>query len=288
MISGVRNAFSKLNPENVRAEADRVVRIRLHAASDVGYDAMFDYLLPETMSAEKRRLLAAERLLTARDEPAVQCDVDIYQSGFPAPARAFYFHEANPAATVRDVLAAKEDLRLPLARAFPPFRQAVVRDVVHSVAVENAVFSLATSLPNIAPFLGLIWAPAEFASDTAFLTMNQVKMTFQLAGASDRPIGYGEQKTEIAGIVAGAFGWRALARELIGKIPMGGGIIPKAAVAYAATHVVGQSIERYYRLGYQYTRGERKAAYSDAFEKGKAIAGNLLERFRNRNQTHLK
>ena len=47
----------------------------------------------------------------------------------------------------------------------------------------------------------------------------------------------------------GAFGWRALARELVGKIPMGGGLIPKAAIAYAGTRVVGLSLERLYRIG---------------------------------------
>jgi hypothetical protein len=93
-------------------------------------------------------------------------------------------------------------------------------------------------------------------------------------------VGYREQKGEIATMVAGAFGWRALARELVGKIPMGGGLLPKAAIAYAGTRVAGMSLERYYRLGRGYTRAERRQAYEDALERGKTFATSLLEGLR--------
>ena len=63
--------------------------------------------------------------------------------------------------------------------------------------------------------------------------MNQIRMGFMIAGASDREVGYMEQKGEIAAVIGSAFGWRALARELVGKIPFGGGLIAKAGVAYA-------------------------------------------------------
>ena len=107
--------------------------------------------------------------------------------------------------------------------------------------------------------------------------MNQIRMGFLLAAASDREVGYREQRSEIASIAMGAFGWRALARELVGKVPFGGGLIPKAAIAWAGTFVAGLSLERLYRLGYGFTRVERRTAYEDAFENGKQIAGMLLE-----------
>ena len=145
------------------------------------------------------------------------------------------------------------------------------------------VFAIATALPNIVPsMIEIPWAFGEFASDTAFLTANQIRMAFYLAAASDRPVGFREQRSEIASIVAGAFGWRTLARELIGKVPFGGGLIPKAAIAYAGTFVVGKSLERLYRLGYAFTRDERHAVYEEAYEYGRQIAGMLLEGLRPR------
>jgi hypothetical protein len=138
-----------------------------------------------------------------------------------------------------------------------------------------------TALPDVVPSLiSIPWAAGEFTSDTAFLTVNQIRMAFQLAAASDRPVGYREQKSEIASILAGAFGWRALARELIGKVPFGGGLLPKAGIAYAATFAVGLSLERLYRLGYGFTRAERRAVYEEAFEHGKQIASMLLNNLR--------
>jgi len=114
------------------------------------------------------------------------------------------------------------------------------------------------------------------------LTANQIRMAFYLSAASDRQVGYREQKSEIASIVAGAFGWRALARELIGKVPFGGGLLPKAGIAYAGTFAVGVSLERLYRLGYGFSRDERKAVYEEAYEHGRQIAGMLLAGLRQR------
>ena len=78
-------------------------------------------------------------------------------------------------------------------------------------------------------------------------------------------------------IAASAFGWRALARQLVGKIPLGGGLIPKAAIAWAGTFAVGLSLERLYRLGYGFSRAEREAVYKDAYQRGREVAGLLLE-----------
>jgi hypothetical protein len=151
------------------------------------------------------------------------------------------------------------------------------------VAKENALFCLATALPDVVPSLAMIpWTVGEFTSDTAFLTMNQIRMAFLLAAASDRNIGYREQRSEIGSLVAGAFGWRAIARELVAKVPFGGGLIPKAGIAWAGTFAVGLSLERLYRLGYGFTRAERHTAYEEAYENGKQIAGMLLDGFRQR------
>jgi hypothetical protein len=57
-------------------------------------------------------------------------------------------------------------------------------------------------------------------------------------------------------------------------------LIPKAAIAYAGTWTAGVSLERVYRIGYGLTRKERKAAWEEAFEKGREIAAQLMARVR--------
>jgi hypothetical protein len=282
LLSQLRQVASRLNPAEIRQLAERRLFIKLQSASDAGYDALFNFLLPETLSIEKRRRLA-ERI-TLEGEPGASGSFDLIladRSIQPAPD-AFLFDPDRGQVLINDILEQREALSLPLARMFPPFRDAVSRRAIQQAATENAVFSIVTALPNIAPYAGLVWTPAEFASDSAFLTLNQLRMLFQLGAANDRSIGFGEQKSEIGSIVAGAFGWRALARELAAKIPAGGGVIPKAAIAFAGTWVLGASLERLYRIGYGFTRAERSAAYEEAFERGKQTAAMLLERWRKR------
>ena len=275
-IKHLKGAIANLNPDEVREQAERPIRIGIHAATELSFFHMESYFAPASLSGGRRS--EAERML-ARVEPATPnnlFDIEIHSEGAGEPPGSFLFSFDEPERTVRRILAKHPGLALPLARNLAPFRQPVVDRIVHSVARENAVFSLATALPDIIPLISLPWAAGEFASDTAVLTANQVRMTFLLGAASDRAVGYREQKTEIASIVGGAFGWRSLARELVGKIPLGGGLIPKAAIAYAGTWVVGRSIERLYRFGYRLTRQERHDAYEQALERGKAIAGSLL------------
>jgi uncharacterized protein (DUF697 family) len=178
---------------------------------------------------------------------------------------------------VREILLQYPDYSLALASRFPAFRAAAIERTIRQISGENALFALFTALPSVIPNLvSLGWAAGEFTSDTAVLTANQVRMAFLIAAASGRPVGYIEQKSEIASILAAAFGWRAIARELAGKIPLGEGLIPKAAIAYAGTYAVGRSLEHYHRLGRWLAAAERRAAYREALEGGKRFARQAL------------
>lgn len=284
----VRDAIRKLDPEDIRKHTERPLRLLLYADSDRQYQEMEEYLVPRELSAAKRAQV--RRLVYRGSEgvgPKTQGDLEIYfdpSHDLDGTSDVFGFDPAKPAATVHQVLDRRPDLAVPLALHVLPFRQEVSHRMVKKVAKENALFSLATAIPDIVPFITLPWAVGEFASDTAFLTANQIRMSFLLAAANDRDIGYHEQRGEIASIVLGAFGWRALARELVGMIPWGGGLMPKAAIAYAGTRVVGLSLERYYRLGKAYTRTERRVAYQEALERGKQIVGAMVESFQHRNR----
>jgi len=290
-LQQIRTGISNLNPAAIREQADRPMRVLVQAASSSSYAAVEDFLAPANLSTEKR-METAQVLIRACDPGADgRFHLVLFERGTAAPEGwninedAFRFDVQRLDRLVDDVLKHKPDYALALARIFPAFRVAVTRNTIHTISKENALFSLMTALPNVLPSLAeLPWAVGEFASDTAVLTANQIRMAFLLAGASDREVGYGEQRSEIGSIVAGAWGWRAAARQLSGKIPFGGGLIPKAAIAYAGTYVVGLSLERIYRIGYGLTRDERKDAYEAALAKGKDVAAGLLAKVRSSGQ----
>jgi hypothetical protein len=281
ILKQIRLAVEQLNPSEVREAAERPVRILLRASSSEGYAAMEDFLCPRELSRSKRMELA--QCIFRQDDAGVPDDVDVLlvERGVPGPPSAIEFDRAKPERCVRAVLDLEESLGLPFARRFTPFRGPVSERIIARVSRENAMFSMATSLPNIAPgILALPWALPEAVSDTTVLTINQIRMAFLLAAASDRPVGYREQKMEIGGIIAAAFGWRGIARQLAGKIPLGGGIVPKAAIAYAGTYVEGMSLERMYGRGYGFTRSERSLAYGSALERGRAMVEAFVDAYR--------
>jgi uncharacterized protein (DUF697 family) len=281
LLGQLKHALTNLNPAEVRAEAARPVRIGLIASSPFVLGRMEAFLAPPHLSPERR----AEALRSLIRGSGANCDIVLYESSLLGPAKAFAFDLEAPEKCMREVLTARKDLMLPLARLFYPFRKPASQRIVRNVAKENALFCLATAVPDIVPLLSLPWAIGEYGSDSVFLTANQIRMVFLLAAANDRAIGYREQRSEIASIAASSFGWRALARELIGKIPLGGGLIPKAAVGWAGTFALGLSIERLYRLGYGFSRAERSAVYKEALRHGKEVAGLLLENISRRRKT---
>jgi hypothetical protein len=279
LLRETRAAVRHLNPNNVRQLADRAFQVGIVGSDANRLAAIEEFLAPPEISPAKRAELSEILHCSSDFSGPSPFDVTIRDESLPIRRGATPFYFGDPFRTVREVLRRREDLSLPLARHFPPFRRAVVFRIIRDVSRENAFFAVFAALPNILPSLvEFIWAPAEFASDSAFLTVNQIRMAFLIAAASDVEVGYGEQKAQIASIVAGAFGWRAIARELVGKIPLGGGLIPKGAIAYAGTQVVGRSLERFYRLGYGFSRAERETAFRQAYESGKRVVHALLGR----------
>jgi uncharacterized protein (DUF697 family) len=277
VLKQARAAFSMLNPSEVHKRIRRPITFGLVAANDREFSDMERFLLPPSLPTPDRDDLRAEIYRAGARGVPETVDVVLYQNGVPGPKGTYMFHRDDPERTVREIVADNEELALGLARRYPGFRKFVVERTIHSVARENAFFSIASAIPDILPnLLELPWAVGEFASDITFLTANQVRMAFLIAAASGKDVGFAEQKAEIAGIAAAAFGWRAIARELVGKIPFGGGLIPKGAIAYAATYATGKGVERLHE-GAPFTRAESEEAYRAAFQNGKNVARQIAE-----------
>jgi hypothetical protein len=237
---------------------------------------MEDFLAPAWLDPAVRD--RALRAIHSVEGNADRYDIVLCEPGIAVPRNGYLFDRTDPAPVIPAIIAEQQDLELALARTFPAFRSSVAAGMIHRISRENALFALMTALPNIIPsFVELPWLAGEFATDTAFLTANQVRMALMLAAAHGREPGYAEQKVELLTIAGGAFGWRAIARELAGKIPLGGGLIPKAAIAFAGTWVVGLGLDKFYRTGSGLTRREKKAAWQRALDEGKDIASEMAK-----------
>jgi uncharacterized protein (DUF697 family) len=277
-LKDIRKIYAGLNAGEVRADAARELKIGLLAGSEDVYREMEDFLVPHHLDKYARG--QALSMIYRIDQPQKDFDFFLCEPGVGLPRNGYLFdRSASGDELIESVVSENPSIELALARTFPIFRKAVAHGIVTRISKENAMLALLTALPNVIPsFVELPWVVGEFATDTAFLTMNQVRMALMMAAIYDRPVGYSEQKASIAAIAAGAFGWRAAARELVGKIPLGGGLIPKAAIAYAGTWVVGTSLDKLYRTGVGLSRNEKREAWAGAMVKGKEVARQIDNR----------
>src|SRR5947199_203433 len=135
----IRAAVANLDPAEVQAAADRPLRIGLLAASERGFAAMKEFLLPSEKVSERKRAEGAALLDRALgSEPPDHFDVVLCEQGLPCPRNGYTFFAGQPEETVCEVLAAHDELALALARNFPPFRQPVVDRVHHDRRVRMA------------------------------------------------------------------------------------------------------------------------------------------------------
>ena len=276
-------AFKHLNPNRVIALADRPLQVGVFAPDESFFHETVGYLAPEGVSGAKARDAGRHILRLSSEEDFGRCDFGFIEPGLPHPSHFYAFDSRHPAEAVEQALDDQEELWLPAARRLPAFRDPVVERIIWKISKENALFTVATALPNVAPSLiSLPWAVGEFASDTTVLTMNQVRMAFLIAAASDRDVGYSRQHMQIGSIFAAAFGWRAAARTLVSKVPAGGGLISKGLISLAGTYVVGKGLDRFFRIGQRLSREEKNRFYSKAYERGRDVVGGMAQRFMGR------
>ncbi len=169
-------------------------------------------------------------------------------------------------------------ISLALARNFPVFRRRVAQRIISQTATTNAQFSLITGVAAAFPILSWIGLPAFGLSDILVLTKNQIMMTLQLAAAYGLSLDYKDRMKEIAPILLNAFGWRAVARELVGAIP-GIGFVFRAMVSYAGTATIGKAVQTYYETGEKLSAAQVKRLYKETYEasreKIRALAASL-------------
>lgn len=171
------------------------------------------------------------------------------------------------------ILDALPQQQLALGRQFPLFRLNLARQLINEACYSNAAYAFSTGLAEIVPVLDI---PLN-VTDMMVLTKLQAFMAYKLGlllGFSTR---WQDYVTEFGSVVGSGFLWRQIARQLVGLVP-GWGIIPKVAVAYSGTYVVGNAILGWYITGRKLTPQQMRELYAQAFSKGKEYARKFSEK----------
>lgn len=275
-------AISEVSPRVIREEMTRDFRLAV-VGSEENQKWFLERLIPTT-STRIEREDGKERLYLLEKAP---------EEGIAeASAATFYLQGPDDPLGVRGVKCAPfvgsfEDAMAWIAqtrssqgvafgRYLPGMRAAVAQRLILNASANNARFAFLSALPGILP-VTLPFLPASSAMDVLVLTKNQAMLVMRLAAAHGQPPGYTRQVKEILGTVAGAMGWRLLARELAGMIPAGVGVAAKTAIAYSGTITVGKAALFYYQKGRLMTAEEIRRVHQDSEAEAEAEAKRVVE-----------
>lgn len=185
--------------------------------------------------------------------------------------------ETRLAEALAQIVSARPELRLSLARHIPAFRPAAVSQIIADSSWDNAKIAVVSALPGIIPFTDIL-LPATALGDTILLTRNQAVLLMKIAAAYGQQAELKHRYRELLPVFGSAFGWRAVARELVGLVPGGVGVVVKGAIAYAGTYTVGKAAAIYFSTGQKLTGARMKQLYQDAYRSAVDKVRGLLRR----------
>ena len=138
---------------------------------------------------------------------------------------------------------------LQLARDYSSLRYQYARQMTRRASSRNARMALASTLaaPPI-PGVGTLWRFFATTGETIAMTASQIHLCLLMAALHYRSLDFFDRMGELWPVIGGSFGWRRVARWMVGQIP-GLGWLSKGTLAYAATWSVGELSRLYYEYG---------------------------------------
>jgi hypothetical protein len=196
----------------------------------------------------------------------------------PHSERMFVYTEDDGAEIAHEILEALPEHRFALSYTFPVLRPGHARIEIRATAMQNASWALFTSAPNLFPNPGQVFTvPAEAISDFFVMTVNEIKMMFELVALNGRRVQPLQCVPELGIILGLAKLAEMTATQLIGKAPVAGPAI-KGGVAFAFTSAIGEALLLYEIGGVQVGRDFIEQRAKVWFEEGKSVARSLLEK----------
>ena len=266
--------FKTLSVSDIAADAERPFHLALIGDAD-----QTDRLLARLAHEAPVPREAA----SSTEAVDVRAITDAYPRAEAAPSGSLLLSagldEAGLAEALAGIVTAHPDLRIALARRVPAFRPASVNALIAESAKENAKIALLSALPGVVPATAFL-LPATALGDMLVLTKNQALLLLQIAAAYGKEVDLRARTRELLPVVGSAFGWRAAARELIGLVPGGIGLVVKGSIAYAGTYTVGRAAAIYYSTGHTLTAPRLRQLYNDAYKEAGSRVRPLLARRR--------
>jgi uncharacterized protein (DUF697 family) len=218
---------------------------------------------------------------------AITVDPAVPAGGPPAaPAAATWGRYCVPAIS-REALRSRvfphlvdcaKGVEIAVGRRLPPLRETVAAKLTRDAAQNALKVSLASAVVDHIPLVGVVLGAFASAGDMVAITGIQMMLLLHIEAAYGRDPDV-QRMWQLLPVVGGGFGWRTLARELSGFIPVAGVAI-KGAIAYAGTIVVGEGVTFFHEHGHHMTKGQAAKIYERTKHDAMTFARDLAVRFR--------
>jgi uncharacterized protein (DUF697 family) len=169
-------------------------------------------------------------------------------------------------------------IEIAVGRRLPALRETICVKLTREASLSALRIAAASAVVDNVPILGIVLGAVASAGDMVAITGIQIVLMMQIAAV------YGKDPDmqriwQLLPVVSGGFGWRMLAREISGFVPVAG-IAIKGAIAYAGTIVVGEGTTFYYEHGRHMTKSDATRLYNEAKRGAIQPLRDLLTRLR--------
>lgn len=165
-----------------------------------------------------------------------------------------------------------------LARNWTNLRTQFCKTLTRRTALRNGVRSGVSSLPlRSVPIVGQWLAMLATSAEMMILTASQLRLSFIIAAAHNRPLDFFDRISELWPIVGSAYGLRGMSRQLVKRMPkFAPGL--KASIAFSGTYAIGEACRLYYEYGQPTSDEVRRELLRRSHEEGAREAQRLFRR----------
>ncbi|HZY98507.1 MAG TPA: hypothetical protein VFE36_02955 [Candidatus Baltobacteraceae bacterium] len=175
---------------------------------------------------------------------------------------------------------AARGVEIAVGRRLPPLRESVAAKLTRDAAANALKVSIASAVVDHIPVLGVVLGAVASAGDMVAITGIQMMLMLHIEAAYGRDPDV-QRMWQLLPVVGAGFGWRALAREVSGFIPVAG--IPlKGAIAYAGTIVVGEGVAFFLEHGKHMSKGQAAQIYERTKEDTLRFARDFVSKLKNK------
>ncbi len=207
-------------------------------------------------------------------------------SALPAPATVGEYVVPSLAREVlrgrvfAHIVDAAKGVEIAVGRRLPALRETVAAKLTRDAANNSLKVALASAVVDHIPVVGIVLGAFASAGDMVAITGIQMMLLLHIEAAYGRDPDV-QRMWQLLPVIGGGFGWRTLARELVGFVPVAG-IAIKGAIAYAGTIVVGEGVTFFLEHGSHMSKGQAAQIYDRTKDDAMRFTRDILTRFKRR------